>query len=68
MIMFTLKDESAPAFEAAVRVRVAEVVAPSDKLVVDGVQEMVRYELAFDGVQALVAMDKVSATFPVFLR
>ena len=68
MIMGTLKVESEPVFDAAVSLRVAEVVAPAAKLVVVGVQEMLKYEPAFDGFQIPGAMDKVTAMVPVFLR
>jgi hypothetical protein len=65
--MLQLNVEIAPALDDAARVNVAEVYAPAAKVENVGDQVTVRYELAFDGTQVFVAMDKVSATFPVFL-
>ena len=65
--MLTPKLESDPAFEEAVSVRVAHVLAPGAKLVVAGVQDTLKYDPALDGVQEpVVPIDKVSGIFPVF--
>ena len=66
MTMLTLKAEREPAFEDAVSVRVAHVLAPAFKLVLAGVQDTLRKVPAFVGVQAAVVIDRVSAMFPMF--
>ena len=63
-----LNVESAPALAEAVRVNVAEVIAPAAKGVVVGNQVNVKYVPAFDGLQVFVFMVRFSALFPVFLR
>jgi hypothetical protein len=65
--MLTLNVESAPAPDDAVRVNVAEVVAPAANVDDVGDQFNVRYVQAFDGLQLVVDMVKFSAMFPVFL-
>ena len=67
MTMFMLNAESEPEVELAVNVKVAEVNAPTLKLVVAGFHVMLKNVPAFDGVQVPKLIDKVSATLPVFL-
>ena len=62
-----LKVVSVPVFDAAVRVRVAEVEAPAFRIVFWRFQDNVRYVLALDGLQLPDVMVRVSATLPVFL-
>jgi hypothetical protein len=65
--MLKLNVESAPALEDAVRVTVAEVIAPAAKGEVVGDHVTDRYVPAFEGVQLFTVMVKFSAMFPVFL-
>ena len=67
MTMFMLKVEIEPAPDDAARVIVAEVEAFAFKDEDVGDQVTVSKLPAFEGLQVFVAIDNVSATFPVFL-
>ena len=67
MTMLKPKFVMVPVFDAAVRVRVAERVAPAFKTLFARFQVNVKYVAAVVGCQLLVVMLRVTGRFPVFL-